>query len=121
MVAMSSPTTSYSCPFSFSSKYQRRDANKSMWRDYLNLLRHMGGEAGFEVEEHRVRIPSTKRVCLVGKQVTGKRERKVELEQIVSIYAGNFVPREKVDRVRNCSQVDKVVVGEMVSMVVELC
>ena len=125
MAAMSSPTTSYwvlpCCPFSFSSKYQRRDANKSVWRDYLDWLRHMGGEAGFEVEEDRMRIPSTKRVCLVGKQVTGMRDRKAELEQIVSSYAGNFVPREKVERVRNCSQVDKVVVGDIVSRVVELC
>merc|ERR1719341_3183863 len=97
MAAMSSPTTSYwvlpCCPFSFSSKYQRRDANKSVWRDYLDWLRHMGGEAGFEVEEDRMRIPSTKRVCLVGKQGTGMRDR----------------------------QVDKLVVGDIVSRVVELC
>ena len=47
MAAMSSPTT-YSVmpcfPFSFS-KYQRRDANKRVWRDYLDWLRHMGGES----------------------------------------------------------------------------
>ena len=68
-----------------------------------------------------MKIPRTRRVCLVGKKVTGKRYRKVELKQIVSSYAVNFASREKVEKVRNCSQVDKVVVGDIVSRVLELC
>jgi len=125
MAALSSPTTSYwvlpCCPFSFSSKYQRKDANKSVWRDYLDWLGVMGREAGFQVEEDRMRIPSTKRVCLVGMQMVGAKDRQSELDKLVSRYAVSFVPREKVERVRNCSQVDKVVVGDIVDRVVALC
>ena len=70
IAALSGPQTSYwvlpCCPHSFEAKYQRRDANKSVWRDYLDWLADLGKEAGFEVEEDRMRIPSTKRVCQVG-------------------------------------------------------
>jgi len=122
IAAMSGPSTSYwvlpCCPFNFTSKYQRKNATKSVWRDYLDWLEQMGDEAGFQVEEDRMRIPSTKRVCLVGKQ---KGNGNVDLEQIVSSYTGNFVPREKVEKVRNCSQVDKVVVGNIVDKVVNMC
>ena len=122
IAAMSGPATSYwvlpCCPFNFASKYQRRNATKSVWRDYLDWLRQIGDEAGFLVEEDRMRIPSTKRVCLVGKQ---RKNGHVDLGQIVSSYTGNFVPREKVEKVRNCSQVDKVVVGDIVDKVVAMC
>merc|ERR1719402_291197 len=54
IAALSGPQTSYwvlpCCPHSFEAKYQRRDANKSVWRDYLDWLADLGKEAGFEVE-----------------------------------------------------------------------
>jgi len=122
IAARSGPSTCYwvlpCCPFNFTSKYQRKDANKSVWRDYLDWLVQMGSEAGYFIEEDRMRIPSTKRVCLVGKP-TGQRN--VELEEIVSSSTGSFVPRDKVEKVRNCSQVDKVVVRDIVNKVVEMC
>ena len=54
------------CPFDFTAKYQRRNAADSVFRDYLNFVREVGGVAGFTVQEDKMRIPSTKRICLVG-------------------------------------------------------
>lgn len=129
IAALSSPTTSYwvlpCCPHSFINKYQRRNAAKSVWRDYLDWLIELGLEAGFDLEEDRMRIPSTKRVCLVGQpregSVLGYHARKVEVEQIVSRWAEGFTPRAKVERVRNCSQVDRGLVSDIVRRVVGLC
>merc|ERR1719454_2614091 len=98
------------------------DANKSVWRDYLDWLADLGKEAGFEVEEDRMRIPSTKRVCRVG-QVMGEiiPDRRDKVEALVARRAANFVAREKVERVRNCSKVDRQLVAEIVGKVAELC
>ena len=126
IAALSGPQTSYwvlpCCPHSFEAKYQRRDANKSVWRDYLDWLADLGKEAGFEVEEDRMRIPSTKRVCQVG-QVMGEiiPDRRDKVEALVARRAANFVAREKVERVRNCSKVDRQLVAEIVGKVAELC
>lgn len=129
IAALSSPTTSFwvlpCCPHSFTNKYQRRNAAKSVWRDYLDWLSELGLEAGFDLEEDRMRIPSTKRVCLVGQPRVGSvlayHERKVGVEQLVSRWAEGFIPRAKIERVRNCSQVDKGLVSDIVKKVVSLC
>ncbi|XP_057562764.1 probable tRNA (uracil-O(2)-)-methyltransferase isoform X2 [Hippopotamus amphibius kiboko] len=58
------------CFFDFVGKYQRRQSNKTQYRVYLDFITEVGSACGFHVEEDCLRIPSTKRVCLIGKSRT---------------------------------------------------
>ncbi|XP_020847928.1 putative tRNA (uracil-O(2)-)-methyltransferase isoform X1 [Phascolarctos cinereus] len=54
------------CFFDFTGKYSRRQSKKSQYREYLDFIKEVGFTCGFHVEEDCLRIPSTKRVCLIG-------------------------------------------------------
>ncbi|XP_070614216.1 LOW QUALITY PROTEIN: probable tRNA (uracil-O(2)-)-methyltransferase [Erythrolamprus reginae] len=71
MAARSSPSCRYfllpCCFFDFYGKYNRRQSQKSQYREYLDFVTEVGAVCGFRVEEDCLRIPSTKRVCLIGR------------------------------------------------------
>ncbi|XP_045145468.1 probable tRNA (uracil-O(2)-)-methyltransferase isoform X1 [Echinops telfairi] len=54
------------CFFGFVGKYPRRQSQKTQYREYLDFVTEVGQVCGFRVEEDCLRIPSTKRVCLIG-------------------------------------------------------
>ncbi|XP_073094095.1 probable tRNA (uracil-O(2)-)-methyltransferase isoform X2 [Manis javanica] len=58
------------CFFDFAGKYRRRQSAKTQYREYLDFVEEVGVACGFRVEEDCLRIPSTKRVCLLGKSRT---------------------------------------------------
>ncbi|NXT23754.1 TRM44 methyltransferase, partial [Syrrhaptes paradoxus] len=58
------------CFFDFNGKYSRRQSKKTQYREYLDFVAQVGSVCGFHVEEDCLRIPSTKRVCLIGKNRT---------------------------------------------------
>ncbi|XP_076992410.1 putative tRNA (uracil-O(2)-)-methyltransferase isoform X1 [Tamandua tetradactyla] len=58
------------CFFDFVGKYCRRQSKKTQYREYLDFIKEVGSTCGFHVEEDCLRIPSTKRVCLIGKSRT---------------------------------------------------
>uniref|UniRef100_A0A7M4E4G8 tRNA (uracil-O(2)-)-methyltransferase n=1 Tax=Crocodylus porosus TaxID=8502 RepID=A0A7M4E4G8_CROPO len=58
------------CFFDFHGKYNRRQSKKTQYREYLDFVTQVGCACGFNVEEDSLRIPSTKRVCLIGKSRT---------------------------------------------------
>ncbi|XP_022361598.1 probable tRNA (uracil-O(2)-)-methyltransferase isoform X2 [Enhydra lutris kenyoni] len=58
------------CFFDFTGKYSRRQSRKTQYREYLDFITEVGLTCGFHVEEDCLRIPSTKRVCLIGKSRT---------------------------------------------------
>ncbi|XP_070710750.1 probable tRNA (uracil-O(2)-)-methyltransferase [Pempheris klunzingeri] len=55
------------CFFDFYGKYQRRQCKKSQYKEYIDFIAEVSRVSGFDTEEDCLRIPSTKRVCLVGK------------------------------------------------------
>ncbi|CAN2388593.1 tRNA (uracil) methyltransferase activity, partial [Pristimantis euphronides] len=55
------------CFFTFYGKYNRKSSKKTQYREYLDFVAEVGAKCGFIVEEDCLRIPSTKRVCLIGK------------------------------------------------------
>lgn len=83
-----------------------------MYSDYIDYVENLCEELGFNVLVDRLRIPSTKRICLVGHQRLlndhAKTEEKVRTV-LLKYQNKNFVPREAVERVRNCTKVDKVI------------
>ncbi|KAG8453449.1 hypothetical protein GDO86_000179 [Hymenochirus boettgeri] len=54
------------CFFNFYGKYNRKSSKKTQYREYLDFVKEVGHRCGFNVEEDCLRIPSTKRVCLIG-------------------------------------------------------
>ncbi|KAM5271295.1 putative tRNA (uracil-O(2)-)-methyltransferase [Ctenodactylus gundi] len=58
------------CFFDFTGRYRRQQSRKTQYREYVDFIRDVGQACGFHVEEDCLRIPSTKRVCLIGKSRT---------------------------------------------------
>ncbi|XP_040566288.1 probable tRNA (uracil-O(2)-)-methyltransferase isoform X1 [Lepeophtheirus salmonis] len=109
------------CPFEFYSKFKRRNHKLGMYTDYLNYVEEVCRWTGFSVERDRLRIPSTKRVCFVGRkrnsvlkwsQLTQNIKEKLVTEN------STFKPRDKIEKVRNCTQVDKTVLNQIVNIIV---
>ncbi|XP_051991624.1 probable tRNA (uracil-O(2)-)-methyltransferase [Xyrauchen texanus] len=55
------------CFFDFFGKYQRRQCKKSQYKEYIDFITDVSIECGFHTEEDCLRIPSTKRVCIIGR------------------------------------------------------
>ncbi|XDV17719.1 hypothetical protein PO909_023539 [Leuciscus waleckii] len=55
------------CLFDFCGKYQRRQCKKSQYKEYIDFITDVSTVCGFHTEEDCLRIPSTKRVCIIGK------------------------------------------------------
>lgn len=122
------------CAYNFDgTKYQRKDSSKSQYLDYLRHIQELSIECGFNIEMDRLKIPSTKRICLVSKgrtysnnsyeeycrkiqEIIDSRDSSVENKNNPS-WVNNFRPREAVERVRNCTQIDKEVISSVVERI----
>jgi tRNASer (uridine44-2'-O)-methyltransferase len=86
-------------------------------------VQEIGAECGFEVETDIMRIPSTKRVCHIGRRrvYTHPDEGRVyETKRRKLAHSGeDFRPRDKEIRVRNCVSVDRELQDRIVAQVVE--
>ncbi|XP_039607553.1 probable tRNA (uracil-O(2)-)-methyltransferase isoform X1 [Polypterus senegalus] len=69
------------CFFDFHGKYCRRQCKKTQYREYIDFITEVGSVCGFHVEEDCLRIPSTKRVCLIGKSRTYEMTREQHVEE----------------------------------------
>nr|XP_025146341.1 probable tRNA (uracil-O(2)-)-methyltransferase isoform X2 [Bubalus bubalis] len=69
------------CFFDFVGKFQRTQSSKTQYRGYLDFITEVGSACGFHVEEDCLRIPSTKRVCLIGKSRTYPPAREASVDE----------------------------------------
>ncbi|XP_032439582.1 putative tRNA (uracil-O(2)-)-methyltransferase isoform X2 [Xiphophorus hellerii] len=97
------------CFFDFYGKYQRRQCRKSQYKEYIDFIAEVSQVCGFNTEEDCLRIPSTKRVCLVGKSRTYKQSDEAEIDQRRASYiqsrqtsTGAAVQRSGVRKGRDC-------------------
>ncbi|XP_015753046.1 PREDICTED: probable tRNA (uracil-O(2)-)-methyltransferase, partial [Acropora digitifera] len=71
MAARSSYSTRYfvlpCCLFDFNCKFVRKNNKATQYRGYLDFVQEVGETCGFHVEEDSLRIPSTKRICQIGR------------------------------------------------------
>lgn len=119
------------CPFSFFSKFQRENhgtSSSSRYAEYLKFVAEVGRTCGYDVEEDRMRIPSTRRTCYVGHL---KRTDPSELSKLLEAKSnmiaktkkGNvndsFKPRPAVEEVRNCTRLDRGIQDELVRLTAE--
>ncbi|OQR74207.1 putative tRNA (uracil-O(2)-)-methyltransferase-like, partial [Tropilaelaps mercedesae] len=88
------------CPYGLYGKYQRSRPDLSQYQSYLIYLNEeFLPECGFKVRVDKIRIPSTKRVCLVASErletphveVVARLQRRLEAEKAIV----KFVPRPK--------------------------
>uniref|UniRef100_A0A8C6E6R9 tRNA (uracil-O(2)-)-methyltransferase n=1 Tax=Moschus moschiferus TaxID=68415 RepID=A0A8C6E6R9_MOSMO len=74
------------CFFDFVGKFQRTQSSKTQYRGYLDFITEVGLACGFHVEEDCLRIPSTKRVCLIGKSRTYPPAREASMDEERTCY-----------------------------------
>uniref|UniRef100_A0A0K8SGC5 tRNA (uracil-O(2)-)-methyltransferase n=1 Tax=Lygus hesperus TaxID=30085 RepID=A0A0K8SGC5_LYGHE len=123
---LSSDTTNFfllpCCAYEFSGvKYKRVNAAKSQYAEYLDYVQDICVECGFLVFRDRLKIPSTKRICLVSrgrtrlttnvvgkaKEIISRRGSCIEDERPKKEWLTDFKARDNVERVRNCTQLDQ--------------
>uniref|UniRef100_A0AC35TME0 tRNA (uracil-O(2)-)-methyltransferase n=1 Tax=Rhabditophanes sp. KR3021 TaxID=114890 RepID=A0AC35TME0_9BILA len=111
------------CPFDFYGKFTKIPAtvNKedvwcgsqgnSIYHNYLSYLKGLITKLGFKVEVDRLKIPSTKRICLIGTIPESGLIHNLDqvIDSILKDSEKNlknvFVPREKVEQMRNCTNI----------------
>ncbi|KAI9562599.1 hypothetical protein GHT06_010053 [Daphnia sinensis] len=116
------------CPFSFWGKFQREkfnSANSSRYFEYLRFVADIGRNCGYEVEEDRLRIPSTRRTCFVG-SIHKKSDSewadllKIKTNMIALSKEGveetMFQPRSAVELIRNCTRVERSIQDAFVNL-----
>jgi len=114
--------------------------------DYLDYIHKLCKVCGFETKIDRLRIPSTKRICLVGCERNYPEENAVEVDKDVKLLIDSKTSkhmavvcreqtsfemkgsvkekwlqdvriREKEEKVRNCTQLQRELVEEIVKLV----
>lgn len=119
----SSPKTNFfvlpCCPYELSGrKYVRINAALSQYGDYLDYVKNISTMCGFTTSIDKLRIPSTKRTCLVGiRNNTNLDEIRQKVEEFVGGH--KFVPRNPVEKVRNCTRLDPDLKERIIKLVVE--
>ncbi|XP_037869187.1 probable tRNA (uracil-O(2)-)-methyltransferase isoform X2 [Bombyx mori] len=123
------------CAFNFDgSKYQRVDSKKSQYTEYLEHVKKICEDCGFITDLDRLKIPSTKRICLVSNgRMYSPDTYKDSINKISKIFKekharGNvendtwladFKARESTQKVRNCTQLDKNLIESIVKIVTD--
>ncbi|XP_066595919.1 probable tRNA (uracil-O(2)-)-methyltransferase [Prorops nasuta] len=124
------------CSYEFNGqKYQRMNASMSQYFDYINYMKDICEKCGFKTNIDRLRIPSTKRTCLIGWDRTYPEENFSEQNKIITelinarnnvegledvnkdSWCHNFIPRESKEKVRNCTRLDKELINEIIDTV----
>lgn len=121
-------------------KYQRHCASKSQYSEYIDYVRSICVQCGFTTHLDKLRIPSTKRICLIGWERTHEqtKEREDRIQQMLNAkttltrqkhefnetigdtpeeWTCDFKPRDKVEKVRNCTQLDKALIAGIIDSV----
>ncbi|KOB70568.1 Uncharacterized protein OBRU01_15069 [Operophtera brumata] len=120
------------CAYNFDgSKYQRKNSFKSQYTDFLEHIKELIEQCGFNVEVDRLKIPSTKRICLVSKGRNYTKENYeeycIKIKDLITnntrskfaneTWVKDFKARDPVERVRNCTQIDENLIGSIVECI----
>lgn len=123
------------CAYEFDGKkYQRESATTSQYFDYMHYIQEVSEKCGFKTSIDKLRIPSTKRICLIGTErnyleiESDSRDSKIQEminarcngNEISGVWASTFKPRDTVEKVRNCTQIDKDLISSITATVVSL-
>ncbi|ALC46870.1 CG9386 [Drosophila busckii] len=108
------------CPFELSGrKFIRRNTGISAYQDFVQYAEQLTIECGFETLRDRLKIPSTKRLAIIGLKTQVTKSVKCLEDFIQQQLQRNgkemqIKLREKTESVRNCTQVDKGIIDVLV-------
>lgn len=129
------------CAYEFDGKkYRRCNAAESQYSEYMSYVKTVCEGCGFFTQVDRLRIPSTKRICFVGWQRNYAKEDTATLDanirKIINArsilsqkniatkeveendpWSASFKPRSSTERTRNCTQLDRGLVLDIVNVV----
>jgi tRNASer (uridine44-2'-O)-methyltransferase len=111
------------CAYEFSgAKFQRRGTNKSLYMSYIDYLLEISKICGYKnTLMDRLKIPSTKRIAIIGSQRTldSNEFEKLsgQIECFVHEHYEKFIPRNKMEQVKNCTKIDKSLSERIVKMI----
>ncbi|XP_023308413.2 probable tRNA (uracil-O(2)-)-methyltransferase isoform X1 [Lucilia cuprina] len=118
------------CAFEFSgNKFQRRNSSISGYKDFCNYAEQISNTCGFKTEKDRLKIPSTKRIALIGlsrmytdndhmaKMEHIKQFVKNEQQQHPNSSLEEIKLRGKEEAVRNCTQIEKSIIENLVKKI----
>ncbi|XP_017487107.1 PREDICTED: probable tRNA (uracil-O(2)-)-methyltransferase [Rhagoletis zephyria] len=108
-------------------KFQRRNTSTSVYQDFYAYLQTISQSCGYDTWKDRLKIPSTKRLALIGIDRTcSQNEYERRLEEIEAfvreerIKYGNCTSnadvklRNRHEAVRNCTQIEKNIIDSLV-------
>lgn len=109
------------CPFEFSGlKFQRRNSKLSSYNDFLSYVHEISEKCGFITLRDRLKIPSTKRIALIGINRTyaelSHEHTCSAVQEFISteMKEHSMKFRERQEVVRNCTQIDSTVLNGLV-------
>lgn len=113
------------CGYEFcGSKYQRRNSKFSAYNDFLNYVTNISSKCGFITKIDRLKIPSTKRIAVLSiERIYSKPDFQQQCFVVRQLIAddcqshGAIKFRNKREPVRNCTQIDKIFLDEIVSRI----
>ncbi|EGD82916.1 hypothetical protein PTSG_03548 [Salpingoeca rosetta] len=112
------------CPFELNAiKHTAAPGTASQYDSYLAYVRGLVETLGFDVTTDVLRIPSTKRVCLIGSRAadiddsTHYRHRNAAVDLLMDHR--QFTPRPKKQVTRNCTKLPRPFLHECVLLVVQ--
>lgn len=110
------------CAYEFSGqRFQRRNSSVSVYNDYISYVNYICENLGFKVSVDRLRIPSTKRICIIGQgrtyDCTDVGNEMIEQVLRNAQNLNQFTPRESVEKVRNCTKIDRTVTKKICDIV----
>lgn len=120
------------CAYEFDGrKYQRRSAQNSQYTDFLDYVECISDVCGFHTQIDRLKIPSTKRICIIGADRKYDRDdfaaQSVKIQKYIDqecstastneLWTVDFRPRSDVEKVQNCTQIDKSIEKEIIAIV----
>lgn len=111
------------CAFELSGqKFRRRTTLLSVYEDFIEYLKEISTICGFDYKVDRLKIPSTKRIAIIG---TYNRTYNVEnfeiyskkIQHFIESLADDFKPREAVEKIKNCTTINKKVEETIIKLV----
>ncbi|CAB3368825.1 Hypothetical predicted protein [Cloeon dipterum] len=121
LAAQSSPSCNFfllpCCSFDFYGKYQRKVSSNSQYTEYIGYIASIGKNCGFDVTIDKLRIPSTKRTCLIGQSNSIPLSKDSLWDFVNSSNSAIFNPRPAEEQVRNCTKLPKDIIESVVKMV----
>lgn len=86
-------------------KYKRKNTSLSTYAEYLTYIQNLCHKYGFVIKTDRLRIPSTKRTCIVSFGRAFGSEKFVKIKN--DLKSDNIQIRASKEKVRNCTQIGK--------------